>query len=79
MRASSSVQGLMLDARCSMAGGSGPTADEDNWAMPFFDIFVKTLHITRSSERSKIPTSIWLASKCLQLWKQLCSKFDEKV
>jgi hypothetical protein len=64
----------MLDGR-----GSGPTADEDNWTMPFFDLFVKTLHITRSSERSKIPTSIWLASKCLQLWQQLWSKFDEKV
>jgi hypothetical protein len=77
MRASSSVQGLMLDARWPGVGANG--ADEDNWTMPFFDIFVKTLHITRSSERSKIPTSIWLASQCLQLWKQLWSKFDGKV
>jgi hypothetical protein len=37
-----------------MAGGQ----HEDNWTMPFFDIFVETLHITRTSERSKIPTSI---------------------
>jgi hypothetical protein len=73
-RASSSVLEPMLDGR-----GPGPTPEEDNWTMPFFDIFVKTLHITRTSERSKIPTSICLACEYLQLWKQLWSKFDEKV
>ena len=56
MRASSSVLEPMLDGR-----GPGPTPGEDNWTMPFFDIFVKTLHITRTSKRSKIPTSICLA------------------
>lgn len=64
LRASSSVLEPMLDG-----WGPGPTAEEANWTMPFFDIFVKTLHITRTSERSKNPTSIcpaWRVSAALE-------------